>query len=136
MTTQFTPDLSFAAASIFVTSNVSRRYQGVAGSILVTLQNISQAIMTSLSDTVGSAVTNKGYEVLSATLKPEYRHVGLNGTSWMGPGGQMQYGTRTGTTMEALQAVWWFDLAGALLALVLSAVLLRIPKEDEREHLD
>lgn len=33
----FGPDLSFAAASIFITSNVARSYQGSAGSLLVTV---------------------------------------------------------------------------------------------------
>ena len=32
----FGPDLAFAAASIFITSNVARSYQGSAGSLLVT----------------------------------------------------------------------------------------------------
>lgn len=49
----FGPDLSFAAASIFVTSSVAKHYQGSAGSLLVTVQNLSAAIMTSLSDTIG-----------------------------------------------------------------------------------
>lgn len=49
----FGPDLSFAAASIFVTSSVAKHYQGSAGSLLVTVQNLSGAIMTSVSDTIG-----------------------------------------------------------------------------------
>lgn len=40
----FGPDLAFAAASIFITSNVARSYQGSAGSLLVTNQNLSSAI--------------------------------------------------------------------------------------------
>lgn len=104
--------------------------------MLVTLQNISQAIVTSLSETVGTSVAEKGYPVLSATLKPEFRHVGLNGTSWRGPGGHIEHGSTGGTTMETLQAIWWFDLSGALLALLLAVALLRIPKQEEHEHLE
>jgi hypothetical protein len=46
------PDIDFAAAAIFITSNLPRSYQGSAGSLLVTVQNLSTAIMTSLSDSV------------------------------------------------------------------------------------
>jgi MFS family permease len=52
----FGPDLAFAAASIFITSNVSRSYQGSAGSLLVMVQNLSGAIMTSVADAVGAQV--------------------------------------------------------------------------------
>ncbi|KAK3703156.1 hypothetical protein LTR37_014633 [Vermiconidia calcicola] len=52
----FGPDLSFAAASIFITSNVARSYQGSAGSLLVTVQNFSAAIMTSVADALGAQV--------------------------------------------------------------------------------
>lgn len=92
--------------------------------------------MTSLSETVGTSVQENNYPVLSLTLKPEYRHVGLNGTSWIGPGGHREYGSSQGTTMETLQAIWWFDLAGALFALILAVTQLRIPKQEEREHLE
>lgn len=40
------PDFAFAAASIFTTSNVARSYQGSAGSLLVTYQNLSSSILT------------------------------------------------------------------------------------------
>ncbi|UZJ51732.1 hypothetical protein CBS101457_001052 [Exobasidium rhododendri] len=49
----FGPDLSFAAASIFVTSSVAKSYQGSAGSLLVTVQNLSGAIMISISESIG-----------------------------------------------------------------------------------
>ncbi|KAL4806746.1 major facilitator superfamily domain-containing protein [Aspergillus unguis] len=52
----FGPDLAFAAASIFITSNVSRSYQGSAASLLVTNQNLSGAIMTSVADAIGNRV--------------------------------------------------------------------------------
>lgn len=53
----FGPDLSFAAVSIFVTSSVSKHYQGSAGSLLVTVQNLSAAIMTSLTETIGDRIS-------------------------------------------------------------------------------
>ena len=49
-------DMSFAAAAIFITSSVPRSYQGSAGSLLVTLQSLSTAIMTSLSDSIGTRI--------------------------------------------------------------------------------
>ena len=52
----FGPDLSFAAASIFITSNVSQSYQGSAGSLLMTIQNLSAAIMTSVADALGAQI--------------------------------------------------------------------------------
>ncbi|ODM16036.1 hypothetical protein SI65_08470 [Aspergillus cristatus] len=52
----FGPDSTFAAASIFITSNVPRSYQGSAGSLLVTVQDLSSAIMTSVADVVGTSV--------------------------------------------------------------------------------
>jgi hypothetical protein len=52
----FGPDMSFAAAAIFITSSVPRSYQGSAGSLLVTVQNLSTAIMTSLSDSIGTKI--------------------------------------------------------------------------------
>lgn len=51
------PDLSFAAASIFITSQVPRDSQGAAGSLLVTIQNLSAAIMTGISDAIGVAAS-------------------------------------------------------------------------------
>ncbi|RYO88850.1 hypothetical protein DL764_008678 [Monosporascus ibericus] len=53
----FGPDLSFAAAAIFITSSVPRSYQGSAGALLVTVQNLTSAIMTSVSDTIGVKVS-------------------------------------------------------------------------------
>ncbi|KAL6915589.1 hypothetical protein FSHL1_007040 [Fusarium sambucinum] len=52
----FGPDMSFAAAAIFITSSVPRSYQGAAGSLLVTVQNLTVAIMTSISWAIGSRV--------------------------------------------------------------------------------
>ncbi|KAJ0128926.1 hypothetical protein HZ326_27973 [Fusarium oxysporum f. sp. albedinis] len=52
----FGPDMSFTAAAIFITSSVPRSYQGAAGSLLVTVQNLTVAIMTSISWAIGSRV--------------------------------------------------------------------------------
>ncbi|KAI3396896.1 hypothetical protein diail_11600 [Diaporthe ilicicola] len=52
----FGPDMSFAAAAIFITSSVPRSYQGAAGSLLVTVQNLTVAVMTSISAAVGARV--------------------------------------------------------------------------------
>ena len=97
----FGPDLSFAAASIFITSNVERSYQGSAGSLLVTIQNLSSAIMTSLADAIGAKVD----------LQPD-GEIGLQG----------------------LRAAWWLALAAQLLGAIITAVAVRIPKEEEKEH--
>ncbi|KAH8651101.1 major facilitator superfamily domain-containing protein [Xylariales sp. PMI_506] len=50
------PDMSFAAAAIFITSSVPKSYQGAAGSLLVTIQNLSSAVITSVSDSIGTKV--------------------------------------------------------------------------------
>lgn len=97
----FGPDLSFAAASIFITSNVARSYQGSAGSLLVTIQNLSTAIMTSVADALGAQV----------------------GSSEDGE-----------ISLEGLRACWWFALAAALAGALITAVAVRIPKEEEKEH--
>jgi MFS family permease len=52
----FGPDMCFAAAAIFITSAVPRSYQGSAGSLLVTVQNLSSAIATATADSIGVRV--------------------------------------------------------------------------------
>lgn len=52
----FGPDMSFAAATIFITSSVPQSYQGAAGSLLVTVQNLTMAVMTSVSEAIGTKV--------------------------------------------------------------------------------
>lgn len=52
----FGPDLSFSAATIFITSSVPRSYQGSAGSLLVTAQNLTLAIITSVAGSIGIKV--------------------------------------------------------------------------------
>jgi hypothetical protein len=97
----FGPDLAFAAASIFITSNVARSYQGSAGALLVTNQNLSSAIMTSVADAIGTRVDR-------------------------GPSGEIG--------LEGLHAIWWFALAAQLLAAFVTIFWVRIPKEEEKEH--
>ncbi|KAL3301775.1 MFS general substrate transporter [Colletotrichum asianum] len=60
----FGPDMSFAAVSVFITSNVPRSYQGAAGSLVITAQNLSTAVFAALGDTVGEKVT----EMADSTL--------------------------------------------------------------------
>ncbi|KAI0380339.1 MFS general substrate transporter [Hypomontagnella monticulosa] len=98
----FGPDMSFAAAAIFITSSVPRSYQGSAGALLVTVQNLSSAVMTSISDSIGVRV-----EQLPTG------EVGLNG----------------------LKAIWWFGLGAALTGAFITATMVRIPKAEEKEHI-
>ena len=97
----FGPDLSFAAASIFITSNVARSYQGSAGSLLMTVQNLSAAILTSVADAVGTKVDG-------------------------GPNGEVG--------LKGLRAIWWLAFAAAMLGAVITIAGVRIPKEEEKEH--
>ncbi|KAK6814205.1 hypothetical protein RU639_009957 [Aspergillus parasiticus] len=97
----FGPDMSFAAASIFVTSNVPKSFQGSAGSLLVTMQNLSSAIFTAIGDTIGESVTKgEGYNM----------------------------------NLDALRAIWWFSLATSLLSALICGAFVRIPKAEEKEH--
>ncbi|KAI0179051.1 putative efflux pump antibiotic resistance protein [Hypoxylon sp. FL1284] len=97
----FGPDMSFAAAAIFVTSSVPRSYQGSAGALLVTVQNLTAAVMTSISDTIGLKVDQL-------------------------PSGEVG--------LEGLRAIWWFGLGSALAGALITATMVRIPKAEEKEH--
>ncbi|KAL4925084.1 major facilitator superfamily domain-containing protein [Aspergillus undulatus] len=97
----FGPDLAFAAASIFITSNVPRSYQGSAGSLLVTNQNLSSAIMTSVADAIGTKLD-----------KQADGSIGMTG----------------------LRDIWWFAFAVQLCAAFVVVFWVRIPKEEEKEH--
>ncbi|KAK8137374.1 efflux pump antibiotic resistance protein [Apiospora sp. TS-2023a] len=98
----FGPDMSFAAAAIFITSSVPRSYQGAAGSLLVTVQNLAMAVMTSICGAVGQRVETV----------PETGEIGLKG----------------------IQAIWWFGLAAAMVGALITATMVRIPKAEEKEH--
>lgn len=97
----FGPDLAFAAASIFITSNVARSYQGSAGSMLMMMQNLSAAIMTAVADAVGARVDR-------------------------GPDGDIG--------LKGLRAIWWLGLAGSLVSVLITVIWVRIPKEEEKDH--
>ncbi|KAI0845723.1 MFS general substrate transporter [Daldinia vernicosa] len=97
----FGPDMSFAAAAIFITSSVPKSYQGSAGALLVTVQNLTSAIMTSISDSIGVKVDPL-------------------------PTGEIG--------LQGLKAIWWFGLASALTGALITATLVRIPKAEEKEH--
>lgn len=97
----FGPDMSFAAAAIFITSSVPRSYQGSAGSLLVTVQNLTLAIMTSVCDTIGAKV--------DALPNGE---IGLDG----------------------IRAIWWFGFAAAMVGAVITGTMVRIPRAEEKEH--
>ena len=97
----FGPDLSFAAATIFITSSVPRSYQGSAGSLLVTVQNLTLAIMTSVADSIGLKVDQL-------------------------PSGEVG--------LDGMRAIWWFGVASALTGALITTALVRIPKAEEKEH--
>lgn len=95
------PDMSFAAAAIFITSSVPRSYQGSAGSLLVTVQNLTSALFTSLADSIGVRVDPL-----------EDGSIGLDG----------------------IRAVWWFGFGSAMAGALITAFFVRIPKAEEKEH--
>ncbi|OTB02685.1 hypothetical protein M426DRAFT_322442 [Hypoxylon sp. CI-4A] len=97
----FGPDMSFAAAAIFITSSVPRSYQGSAGALLVTVQNLTSAIMTSISDSIGVKIDQL-------------------------PSGEVG--------LDGLKAIWWFGLASASAGAIITATMVRIPKAEEKEH--
>ncbi|KAH8127125.1 hypothetical protein FP744_10007852 [Trichoderma asperellum] len=97
----FGPDLSFAAASIFITSSVPRSYQGAAGSLLVTVQNLTLAMITSVSDSIGIKVDQL-------------------------PSGEVG--------LEGMRAIWWFGFASAMVGALITITMVRIPKAEEKEH--
>ncbi|KAL4966930.1 MFS general substrate transporter [Aspergillus stella-maris] len=97
----FGPDMSFAAASIFITSSVPRSFQGAAGSLLITMQNLSSAVFTAVGDTIGDGVTGgEGYEL----------------------------------DLDSLRAIWWFSFGAAMVGAVVCALFVRIPKSEEKDH--
>ncbi|PTB68118.1 MFS general substrate transporter [Trichoderma citrinoviride] len=97
----FGPDLSFAAAAVFITSSVPRSYQGAAGGLLVTVQNLTMAIFTSVAGSIG----------IKIEMLPD-GEVGLQG----------------------IRAIWWFGFAFALLGALITITMVRIPKAEEKEH--
>jgi hypothetical protein len=99
----FGPDMSFAAAAIFITSSVPRSYQGAAGSLLVTVQNLTVAVINSIGGAIGEKV-----EALPNG------DIGLSG----------------------IKAIWWCGLGMALTGALITATMIRIPKAEEKEHVN
>ncbi|KAI1077695.1 MFS general substrate transporter [Whalleya microplaca] len=97
----FGPDMSFAAAAIFITSSVPRSYQGSAGALLVTVQNLTAAIMTSISDSLGAKIDQL-------------------------PTGEIG--------LKGIRTIWWFGLASSMTGALITAIAVRIPKAEEKEH--
>ncbi|KAK1673885.1 hypothetical protein BDP55DRAFT_695004 [Colletotrichum godetiae] len=55
----FGADVSFAAVSVFITSNVPRSYQGAAGSLVITAQTLFTAVLAALGETIGGNNTSQ-----------------------------------------------------------------------------
>ena len=104
----FGPDMSFVAASIFITSSVPKSYQGAAGSLLMTLENLSSAVFVAVAGAIGVAVAEGG--------SPK----GDEGTGVV--------------ELKGLRAIWWFGLAVSVVAAIITAATVRINKAEEREH--
>ncbi|KAL4795196.1 major facilitator superfamily domain-containing protein [Aspergillus venezuelensis] len=98
------PDLTFAAATIFITSNVPRSFQGSAGSLLVMIQNLAAAIVTAIGDSIGKEVSRAG--------------------------------GRYDLDLGALREIWWFNLAISVLAALVCAVFVKIPRNEEKDYVE
>lgn len=92
----FGPDMSFAAAAIFITSSVPRSYQGAAGSLLVTVQNLCVAVMTSVSKAIGTKV--------ETIPTGEIGLCGIRATWWFGLAAALTGALITGTTVRIPKA--------------------------------
>lgn len=108
--TTFGPDLSFASASIFVTSNVKRKYQGTAGSVVNTVINLAQSLGVGVAGIVETAALNA-------------RH-----------SGSAPWTPTEDDILASYRAAWWFSTAIALAGFLLTIICVRIPKTDEKMH--
>lgn len=106
----FGPDLSFASASVFVTSSVKRKYQGTAGSLVNTVINVSMSLGVGIAGIVESTY-----------LKSKDT-------------GDAGWTASSEEVLESYRAAWWFSLAICLSGLLLTLVFVRIPKTDEKAH--
>jgi len=59
----FDPDLAFTAASVFITSDVPRLYQGSVGSLLIVIQNPSAAIINAIENKIWGLLVLLVYRV-------------------------------------------------------------------------
>ena len=102
----FGPDMSFAAASIFITSSVPKSYQGAAGSLLITIENLSSAVFVVIAGAIGVAVDGEKHDV----------------------------GSQEGPGLKGLHASWWFATAVSVVAAFITVVAVRIQKAEEDDH--
>lgn len=56
----FGPDMSFAAISVFITSSMAKSYQGAAGGLLLTAQNLSSVVMAAVGDSIALSGSKGG----------------------------------------------------------------------------
>ncbi|BFZ53394.1 hypothetical protein PYCC9005_000417 [Savitreella phatthalungensis] len=105
------PDLAFASASVFITSSVKRKYAGTAGSLVNTVFNVSMSIGTGIGGIVEA-------QVMAAQLSKD-------------PSMSLEQ-----ATLISYRATWWFCLALALISFVITVVFVRIPKTDEKKHIE
>ena len=108
----FGPDMSFVAASIFITSSVPKSYQGAAGSLLITVENLASAIFVSVAGSIGTAVSNRHAE---------------QGTA-------QGYDPSSTVSLDGLRAIWWFAMGVTIFASILVALTVRIKKAVEDDH--
>ncbi|KAI9690689.1 MAG: hypothetical protein M1820_009893 [Bogoriella megaspora] len=111
----FNPDMSFVAASIFITSSVPKSYQGAAGSLLITIENLSSAVFVAVAGAIGTAV-NGAHGVHQDDRK---------GESW---------GQGPGADLRGLKACWWFAMSVTIFAALITAAFVRIKKAVESDH--
>ncbi|KAL9078482.1 MAG: hypothetical protein Q9157_002603 [Trypethelium eluteriae] len=111
----FGPDLSFVTASIFITSSVPKSYQGAAGSLLITIENLSGAVFVAVAGAIGTAVNDAQ---------------GAHGDDGKGAG----WGQGPGTNLKGLKACWWLGLSTSIFAAILTAATVRVRKAEEGDH--
>ena len=104
--------MSFVAASIFITSSVPKSYQGAAGSLLITVENLSSAIFSAVAGAIGTAVNgaNKNLNVSES------------------------YGEGPAAGLKGLKACWWIAMSVPVFAAFLTATTVRIKKAEESSH--
>lgn len=49
-------------------------------------------------------------------------------------GAQVNTGPSGDIGLKGLRAIWWFGLAGNIVAGIITVIWVRIPKEEEKEH--
>ena len=100
----FGPDMSFVAASIFITSTVHKSYQGAAASLLLTIKNLGSATFVAVAGAIGVAVT----------------------------GNDQTRGEEVGVGLKGLKAIWWFGLAVSVAAALVIATTVTSIKPKKR----